>query len=61
MTDSKDGKPVAQMFADDLKALVLKYRDSGLTNAEAAGVLSMYHFDFLFKVRREANLNERGG
>jgi hypothetical protein len=54
-----DGKPVAQMFADDLKDLVLRYQDSGLTNAEAVGTLSMYNFDLKYKIRRDAEMREK--
>jgi hypothetical protein len=34
-------KPIVQCFTDDLQKVVDKYRDSGLTVAEAVGALSL--------------------
>ena len=57
--DNGDGKPISQVFADELRDLVVKYFDSGLSNAEAVGVLSMYLFDFMYKVRKDAEIINR--
>jgi len=49
-----DGKPVEQMFADDLQKLVKEYHDSGLTNAGLIGVLHMTTSSMEFEIN-EAN------
>ena len=54
-----DGKPISQMFADELDKLVEKYYDSGITNAEAIGVLEMTKHDILMGVRDGEERNQR--
>ena len=49
-----DGKPVAQMFADDLQRLITDYKGSGLSNAECVGVLHMADIDMISQIRDEA-------
>ena len=46
--------PIAQKFADELNELLEKFKDSGLSNAEAIGVLSIYHFNLMSQVREDA-------
>lgn len=56
---STDGKPVSQMFSDDLKALMTKYNSSGLENSQAIGVLHMAIFNLESDVREQIVNNER--
>lgn len=50
---SMDGPPVVQMFADELMALILKYRGSGLSNAECIGTLHMADIDLIIQARED--------
>ena len=54
-----DGKPVAQIYSDELTELTQNYKDSGLTNAEAVGVLTMFTHDLLYKIRKDAERDEK--
>ena len=56
---STDGKPVSQMFSDELKQLLTKYNDSGLENAQALGVMHMAIFNLEFEIREQIVNNER--
>lgn len=49
-----DGKPVVQMFADDLQRLIQKYKDTGMSNAECVGVLHMADIDMISQIREDA-------
>ena len=49
-----DGKPISQMFADDVNDLLKKYQDSGLENSQAIGVLHMTVFNMEFDLRSHA-------
>ena len=40
-----DAKPIAQQFVDDIKAVVDRYRDQGITNVEAMGALEIIKLD----------------
>ena len=40
-----DGKPLIQHFADDLQAVVDKYRNQGLTIGEAIGAIEIVKLD----------------
>jgi hypothetical protein len=44
---TSDGKPVSQLFSDELTDLLSKYHKSGLENAQAVGVLVMITFNLL--------------
>jgi len=52
-------KPVAQAFADELTALVAKYKDSGLTISECIGTLDMYKFQIQYKIQKKAEQDEK--
>ncbi len=42
-----DGRPLSQLFYDDIWAIIKKYEDSGLENCQAVGVLEMLKHDHL--------------
>lgn len=48
-----DGVPIVQMFADELLALITKYRGSGLSNAECIGTLHMADIDMIIQARED--------
>jgi len=45
-----DGRPVSEMFYDEIWALFKKFADSGLTNAECVGVLELVKADLIKQV-----------
>ena len=49
------GKPIVQMFADDLQRLIQKYKDSGMSNAECVGVLHMADIDMIMQIQHDSN------
>lgn len=49
-----EGKPVSQMFADELDELLKRFQDTGLENAQAIGVLTMKNFDLMTEIRETA-------
>jgi hypothetical protein len=57
--EPSDGKPVSQMFADDLKNLITKYNSSGIENSQVIGVLHMAIFNLESDVREAIINSER--
>lgn len=55
MVNGMEGKPLVQVFADEMGALIEKYCNSGLTNAEAVGVLHLTVFDLMTDISKEEN------
>ena len=49
--EGAEGKPISQMFADELDVLFTRFQDSGLENAQAIGVLTMKKFDLMSEIR----------
>lgn len=56
---STDGKPVSQMFADELKDLITRYQSSGIENSQVIGTLHMAIFDLESDIREQTINNER--
>ncbi len=56
---SKEGKPVSQMFADEIDTLLKKFQDTGLENAQAVGVFEMKKFDLMAECRETIIRRER--
>lgn len=48
-----DGNPLCQQFQDDVNTAIDKYRDQGLTLAEAIGVLEVAKLDLWLEAKRE--------
>ena len=40
-----DGKPLVEMFQEDLEEVIKKYSDQGLTLSEAIGAIEMVKLD----------------
>lgn len=54
-----DGKPLIQLFNDEIRAIVVKYSaDAELTNAEAIGVLEQILFNLKMNVREQEKSDE---
>jgi len=43
-------KPLQQQFSDEIREVLDKFKDSGLTNGEAIGVLDMHKFNLNFTI-----------
>ncbi len=54
-----DGKPISQMFADEIDAILKRFQDSGLENAQAIGVFEMKKFDLMSEFRETIIRKER--
>ena len=49
--EGAEGKPVSQMFADEIDIVLKRFQDSGLENSQAIGVLEMKKFDLMAECR----------
>jgi len=54
-----DGKPISQIFADELMEMINKYHDSGLESSQAVGVLEMTKFNLMAEMREVVIRKER--
>jgi hypothetical protein len=50
---NEDGRPLVQIFYDELWLIIKKYEDSGMTNAEMIGVFEMLKYDQLATINSE--------
>lgn len=55
-----DGKPVSQIFADELSDLINKYHSSGIENSQVIGTLHMAIFNLEADARDVIINRERG-
>jgi len=51
---NEDGRPLSQLFYDDLWKVIKKFESSGLTNAESIGVFEMIKHDQLASIDKES-------
>ena len=49
---NEDGRPLAQLFYDDLHSVIVKYESSGMTNAESIGIFEMLMHDMLSEMNK---------
>ena len=51
--NNPDGKPISQCFMDDLWEVIEKYAMSGLTNAEALGMMQIVYQQFINSILKD--------
>ena len=54
-----EGKPISQMFADDLHKLLSEYEGQGMEQAQAIGVVHMFLFNLDCEIREAIIRKER--
>lgn len=51
--NNPDGRPLAQLFYDDIHKVIEKYESTGITNAECIGVLELLKIDMAVQMNTE--------